>query len=160
MTHFRTARGIMLVSDKTKAEEVVKALSDEYSRKMILSIISESLPIEEISRRTNVPVSTCYRRMHELFSCGIVRADKTIIQDDGKKFICYKSSFKNATIQLESGELVVDLVSNRDPSEKLHDIWSSVKNPHSLPISKNVHASTSVPNLLPAKVTPIINAAV
>jgi predicted transcriptional regulator len=149
----------MLVSDKAKAEEVVKALSDEYSRKIILSIISESLHIEEISRRTNVPVSTCYRRMHELFNYGIIRADRTIIQDDGKKFICYKSSFKNATIQLDSGELVVDLVSNRDPSEKLHDIWSSVKSPQPSPMSQDVHANT-VPNLLPRKVSPVMNAAV
>jgi len=58
---------------------------------------------------------------------GIVRPDRTIIQDDGKKFVCYKASFKNATIQLESGELKVDLVSNRDPADKLSDIWSSMK---------------------------------
>ncbi|MFI5421893.1 MAG: hypothetical protein ACHQ1H_13070 [Nitrososphaerales archaeon] len=149
----------MLVSDKSKALEVVKALSDEYSRKIILSIITESLPIEEISARTNVPVSTCYRRMHELISFGIIRADKTIIEDDGKKFICYKSCFKNATIQLESGELVVDLVSNRDPSEKLHDIWSSVKNAQPTKISSEVvKANAAVPKLLPNKISPLIKA--
>jgi predicted transcriptional regulator len=146
----------MLVLDKSKALEVVKVLSDEYSRKIILSIIAESLPIEEISARTNVPISTCYRRMHELFNYGIVRAEKTIIQDDGKKFVCYKSSFKNATIQLESRELVVDLVSNRDPSEKLHDIWSSVKSAEPTRISPEVQAKVAVPNLLPQKLSPTI----
>ena len=58
---------------------------------------------------------------------GIVRPDRTIIQEDGKKFVCYKSSFKNATIQLDSGELRVDLVSNRDPADKLSDIWSTMR---------------------------------
>ncbi len=147
----------MLVLDQSKADEIVKALSDEYSRKIILSIIAESLPIEEISHRTNVPVSTCYRRVHELFSFGIVIADRTIIEDDGKKFICYKSNFKNATIQLESGELKVDLVmNNKDPSEKLHDIWSSVKNTKTAPIQQpELQIKSLASSLLSQKITPL-----
>jgi predicted transcriptional regulator len=117
----------LLVTDQEKAVEVVKVLADEYSRRIILSIITNSLPIEEISKEQHIPVSTCYRRIHEMLEYGIVRPDRTIIQEDGKKFICYKSSFKNATIQLESGELKVDLVSNRDPAYKLSDIWSTIK---------------------------------
>ncbi len=103
----------MLVTDNAKAVEVVKALSDEYSRRIVLSIISASLPIEEISREQNIPISTCYRRIHELQHYGIIKAEKTIIQDDGKKFVCYRSSIKNASISLESGELVVDVILNR-----------------------------------------------
>jgi len=147
----------MLVSDNAKAEEIVKELSDEYSRKIITSIITESLPIEEISRRTSVPVSTCYRRMHMLFSSGLVRADKTIIQGDGKKFICYKSTIKNATIQMESEKLLVDLVSNRDPSEKLRDMWSAVKSVEPSRISREINSNTASPNLLPRTISPLIN---
>ena len=58
---------------------------------------------------------------------GILKADKTIIQKDGKKYVCYKTSFKNARINLDSGELTVDIVPNRDPSEKLHDIWTNIR---------------------------------
>ena len=89
----------LLVSDQEKALEVVKVLADEYSRKIVLTIISNSLPIEEISKEQHIPVSTCYRRIHEMLEYGIVRPDRTIIHDDGKKFVCYKSSFRNATIQ-------------------------------------------------------------
>ena len=117
----------MLVSDNSKALEVVKALSDEYSRKIVLAIISKSLSIEEISKEQHIPISTCYRRVHELQSYGIIRVDRTIIQDDGKKFACYRASFKNASINLESGELKVDVEPNRDPVDRLHDMWSSVR---------------------------------
>jgi DNA-binding Lrp family transcriptional regulator len=115
------------VSDEEKALEVIRVLSDEYSRKIVLSIITTSLPIETISNEQHIPASTCYRRIHELLSYGIVRADKTIVQEDGKKFICYKSSFKSALIRLESGELKVDLVSNKNTEDKLHDIWEAVR---------------------------------
>lgn len=117
----------MLVSDSARALEVIKSLSDEYSRKIVLSIITRSLPIEEISKEQHIPISTCYRRMHELLDYGIVRPDKTIIQEDGKKFISYRTSFKNATINLESGELKVDVEPNRDPSDKLHKMWDTVR---------------------------------
>ncbi len=109
------------------ALEVVKALSDEYSRKIVLSIISKSLSIEEISKQQHIPISTCYRRVHELQTYGIVKIDRTIIQEDGKKFVCYRASFKNASINLESGELKVDVEPNRDPSDRFHEMWSSVR---------------------------------
>ncbi len=117
----------MLVSDNARALEVIKSLSDEYSRKIVLSIITRSLPIEDISKEQHIPISTCYRRMHELLDYGIVRADKTVIQADGKKFISYRTAFKNATINLESGELKVDVEPNRDPSDRLKDMWATVR---------------------------------
>lgn len=125
MTH--AGREALLVSDNSRALEVVKSLSDEYSRKIVLSIISESLPIEEISKQQHIPISTCYRRVHELQSYGLVRVDRTIIQEDGKKFVCYRAAFRNAKINLESGELKVDVELNQDASDKLSEMWSSVR---------------------------------
>ncbi len=113
----------MQVSDNDKAIEVVKVLSDEYSRKILLCIINSSLPIEEISRFQNIPVSTCYRRVHEMLQYGIIKPDRTIIREDGKKYVCYKFAIKNATIQLESGGVRVDVVLNR---ESFGQAWSTV----------------------------------
>lgn len=117
----------MQVLDQSKAMEVIRAFSDEYSRKIILSIISRSLAVEEISKDQNIPISTCYRRVHELAKFGIIKAEKTILQEDGKKYVCYRSAFKSASIMLESGELQVDLIPNRDPTGKLQDMWSTVR---------------------------------
>ncbi|MGA2874607.1 MAG: hypothetical protein ABSE82_03615 [Nitrososphaerales archaeon] len=102
--------------DHSKGEELVRALSDDYSRKIILSIMSKSEPIEEISREQGIPISTCYRRVHDLLVSGIVKPDKTIILEDGKKYICYKAAFKNATINLDASELSVVVVLNKEES--------------------------------------------
>lgn len=104
----------MLVLDHSKGEELVRALSDDYSRKIILSIMAKSESIEEISREQDIPISTCYRRVHDLLVSGIVKPDKTIILEDGKKYICYKAAFRNATINLDANQLSVDVVVNRD----------------------------------------------
>jgi len=116
----------LLVSDQAKALEVVKTLADEYSRKIVLSIITRSLPIESISHEQNIPISTCYRRIRELESCGMVRADRTIVEGDGKKYVCYKSTFTGASIRLESGEVKVDLISNRSHEDRLYDNWKAM----------------------------------
>lgn len=145
----------MLVTDESKAIEVIKALSDDYSRKIVLSIISISMPIEEIARVQNIPVSTCYRRIHEMLKFGIVKPDHTIIREDGKKFVCYKSAIKNATILLDSGHLKVDVVVNKDPAEKLGAMWINVRNSASLDMNVPSHNSISSMDAS-QKITPVI----
>ena len=142
----------MLVSDEGKAIEVIRALSDEYCRKIVFSIITTSLPIEEISREQNIPISTCYRRIHEMLHFGIVRPDRTIIREDGKKYVCYKSAIKNARILLESGELKVDVEVNRDPADRLGYLWSSVRNTASKPVEEEM----TVPDSVSSKVAPLV----
>lgn len=117
----------MLVSDNEKAAEVMKIVSDEYSRKIVVSIMSRSLSIEEISRERNIPISTCYRRIRRMQNLGLVKVDKTVIQEDGKKYVCYRAAFRDPSIQLLSGELVVDVIPNTEPSDKLYAMWSTMK---------------------------------
>ena len=112
----------MLVLDRSKGEELVRALSDDYSRKIILSIMGKSESIEEISREQGIPISTCYRRVHDLLISGIVKPDKTIILEDGKKYICYKAAFRNATINLDAEQLSVDVVLNREDTPALENV--------------------------------------
>ena len=147
------------VLDESRAIEVVRALSDEYSRKIMLSIIENSLPIEEISKEQNIPISTCYRRIHEMLQFGVIRPDRTIIREDGKKYVCYKSAIKNVTIQMDGGEIKVDVVVNKDPSEKLGSMWSNLKSPSPVSLTPMFSPNVGVTPIRPTqKVTPTITA--
>ncbi len=108
----------MLVTDEVKAAEVVRVLSDLYSRRIMLSIVSKALPIEEISESENIPISTCYRRIHEMLVFGIVKPERTIIREDGKKFVSYRSVIKNVTIFFEGGDLKVDVILNNAQADR------------------------------------------
>ncbi len=130
----------MLVTDTEKANEIVKTLSDEYSRKIVLAITSKSMTAEEISKEKGIPTSTCYRRIHSLLSHGMIKVDKTIISDDGKKFICYLSCFKNASINLEGDELKVDVIVS-DSSRRL-DIWTTTRDQN---VDQTVKSALQVP---------------
>lgn len=118
----------MLVLEASKATEIVGILADDYSRKICLSIVEKSLSVDEISKEQCVPVSTCYRRIQELQEYGLVRADKTSIED-GKKLVRYRATFKAFSISFQSGRLEVDMVQNEDTSNRLNEMWSAMREP-------------------------------
>ncbi len=108
----------MLLSDPSNVLEIANALLDEYSRKIMLSLVDRSKSIEEISEEEGIPISTCYRRVHELLRDGIVKVCETIIQKDGKKYIKYRAAFRNVSVQIDSSKMAVDVVPNTGDGEK------------------------------------------
>lgn len=130
----------MLVTDIEMANEVVNALSDECSRRIILSTASRSMTVEEIAKEQQIPKSTCYRKVHSLLAHGMIRVHSTIISDEGKKFICYISCFNTAFVKFVSGELSVDIAVTNTP-RKVHEAFTdSVAGSASESISPKVSA--------------------
>ncbi len=99
----------MKISDNEKSVEVMKALGNDYCRRILISTMSKSLSVLEIAEETHLPISSCYRRVHNLETYGLVRKDKTIISEDGKKYVRYISTVKDARINFDSEKLVVDV---------------------------------------------------
>jgi hypothetical protein len=113
----------MLASDNPDSLVLVKTLADDSSRKILLSIMSKPLSIEEISLVSKIPIKTCYKRARHLETSGMIRKDELSSAGDGKKFVRYKSTFNNATINFDSGKLAVKV---RIP-EEMHSIWSALR---------------------------------
>lgn len=141
----------MSVLDESKAKEIVKALSDEYSRKIVFSIITNSLPIEDIGNQHNIPISTCYRRAHELLHFRLIKPNRTIIREDGKKYVCYKSAIKGAAIRFDAGRLTVEVVPNVDPVARFDSPYlRSRKVPEKiLPEKTSFTISSELPRVVP-----------
>ena len=102
--------------DYAKAKEIVSAISDEYSQRIVLETMSKDLTIPKMCSELEIPISTCYRKVHRLLRCGIVRPLRTVIDDSGKKFVSYTASFKRVSIRFESGEVLVDATLNNIPN--------------------------------------------
>jgi hypothetical protein len=103
-------------------------LSDSYERKIVCATITSAKSIEQISRENEIPVSTCYRRAHELVDLHMLRIEQTIITNSGKKYETFRSNLKGAKITLTGGELSVDVEMNPPcANNKLHTMWNSMK---------------------------------
>lgn len=104
-------------------QELLKALADDYSRRIILKTIQQSCSVEDISQSENIPISTAYRRINEMKDCGLLIVEKTVITDEGRKYELYRSPFKEFRVELRERELNVDVVLNEDLAGRLSMLW-------------------------------------
>lgn len=106
---------------------LVQMLSDEYSRKIVMSAVSEAKSVEQLSEEDDVPLSTCYRRVHELVESGIMIIERIIITSDGKKYELFRSAYKGMQINFEGGNITVEATINEDISDRLYKLWISMR---------------------------------
>ena len=66
----------LLELDAVEASDILRSISEDYSRDIILFVISKPRSVEEIAAKEQIPIGTCYRHVHELEAHGIVRRVK------------------------------------------------------------------------------------
>ena len=119
----------MEISDSTRVQALVQGLADEYSRKILLSAIPNAKSVEDMSRENDIPLSTCYRRVHELLDSQIMVVEKIIVTPDGKKYELLRSAYRAVTVTFEGGVMRVDATINEDVAEKLRRLWMTMRVP-------------------------------
>ena len=117
----------MEITEQSRVTALVQGLADEYSRKIILSAIPKAKSVEDMSRENDIPLSTCYRRVHELLDSQILLVEKIIVTPDGKKYELLRSAYRAVTVSFEGGTMKVDAQINEDVAEKLRRLWMTMR---------------------------------
>jgi hypothetical protein len=136
----------MQILDDDKARAMIGILSDKYSRSILFSTTVEPKSVEEVSRVTKIPISTCYRRIHDMRERGVLVIDRIVLTNDGRKFEMYKSAIKDARINIEGGKMSVEAEPNVDASGRLHRTWMGMKPdetalPNAVPQSSRINTN-------------------
>ncbi len=117
----------MMVLEQDRKDALLQSMADESLRKILLSTMWKAKTIHEISHENGIPVSTCYRRVHELVTLRLLRIDRTIITETGKKYELYRSTIKDARVSFSSTELSIEVtLIPREPEDRLSSLWKSV----------------------------------
>ena len=58
----------MMVVEQDRKDALLQSMADEFARKILLSTMLRAKTIQEIAEEDRIPISTCYRRVHELVS--------------------------------------------------------------------------------------------
>ena len=119
----------MEITDPAKVQALVQGLADEYSRRIILSSIPAAKSVEDMSRENDIPLSTCYRRVHELLDAQILVVERIIVTPDGKKYELLRSAFRSMNVSFDSGVMKLEVVINEDVAEKLRRLWMTMRVP-------------------------------
>ncbi|MDG6901970.1 MAG: hypothetical protein JRM80_08415 [Nitrososphaerota archaeon] len=117
----------MEIADPSRIQAIVQGLADEYSRKIILSAIPRAKSVEDMSRENDIPLSTCYRRVHELLDSQILLVEKIIVTPDGKKYELLRSAYRAVNVTFDGGVMKVEAMINEDVAEKLRRLWLTMK---------------------------------
>lgn len=102
------------VGDAKFKENVLKALADEYSRQILASIMDRSKSVVDISTECKIPMSTAYRRIHDLEEVGLVQVNGSVISSDGKRYYLYRSKIKAVRAIFGLDSLNVEIIPNED----------------------------------------------
>ena len=117
-----------LIQELERKDAVLLAMSDEYMRKILCSVMSEAKSVEEISKENGIPLSTCYRRIRELLSFRLARIERTIITPEGKKYETFRSLIADAKISFSVEDLSVEVTPLKiSPEDRLHSMWVTTK---------------------------------
>ncbi|MDG7006832.1 MAG: hypothetical protein JRN06_01155 [Nitrososphaerota archaeon] len=117
----------MEISEPSRIQALVQGLADEYSRKIILSAIPKAKSVEDMSRDNDIPLSTCYRRVHELLDSQILVVERIIVTPEGKKYELLRSAYRAVNVTFDGGVMKVDALINEDVAEKLRRLWLTMK---------------------------------
>jgi len=113
------SRFMMQVAEEELKKAVLRALLDDQSRVILTSTMLAPKSVVEITREQKIPVTSAYRKVKELKEFGLLKVERIIITDDGKKYELVKSAIKTATVQLDRETLDVNVTANVDADEKM-----------------------------------------
>jgi predicted transcriptional regulator len=119
----------MIVTNEKQKKAIVNALLDEYSRKILDSTINEAKSIIEIIREQDIPMTSAYRRVKLLMDNKLVKVERSMVTEDGKRYYLYLSSIKNASIKYDEGKLIVEITPNIKelPEDKLLRSFTNIQ---------------------------------
>jgi hypothetical protein len=93
-------------------QKVLESLADAQSRTILFSIIKKGRTAMELSEKYRIPLSSVYKKISDLENIALIKVEKWILSDGGKKFKVYKSRISKADISIRKPEPVIVLTPN------------------------------------------------
>ena len=93
-------------------QKVIEALADAESRAIIFSITRKGKTANELSAMLKIPLSSVYKKLTDLENLTLIKIEKTVLSERGKRFKIYKSRINKAVISIKKSEPILSLSAN------------------------------------------------
>lgn len=108
-------------------EKVVRALSDEYARRILSVCIAKPKSVKDVESETGLPQATVYRHVNHLVEERLLVVERSAITPDGKRYDLYRSRIQNARIELDARGVRVLWEPVEAMEERLARVWTSLR---------------------------------
>jgi len=93
-------------------QKVIEALADSESRAILFSVIKNGRTAAELSDKLKIPLSSVYKKLADLEELTLIKVEKWMLSDKGRKFKVYRSRISKADISIRKPEPTLTLVRN------------------------------------------------
>jgi len=107
--------------------EACRLIMDTYAAKILVACARKPKHALELSKRLDIPIAACYRRIHVLEKSGLLKAVDRALTQQGKRIMLYQSMLKNAYIFFEGGKLRVRFQMVTGEVEDFGEEWKEIK---------------------------------
>ena len=94
-------------------QKVIEALADSESRAILFSIIRTGDTAAELSHKLKIPLSSVYKKLSDLEELTLIKVEKWMISDKGRRYKVYRSRISKADISIRKPEPTLILVPNK-----------------------------------------------
>ena len=93
-------------------QKVIEALADAESRAIIFSITRKGKTAANLSQLLKIPLSSVYKKLSDLENLTLIKVEKTILSEKGRRFKVYRSRINRAEISIKKPEPTLTLSAN------------------------------------------------
>jgi predicted ArsR family transcriptional regulator len=94
-------------------QKVIEALADSESRAILFSIIRKGKTAADLSDKLKIPLSSVYKKLSDLEELTLIKVEKWMISDKGRKYKVYRSRISKADISIRKPEPTLILIPNK-----------------------------------------------
>lgn len=109
----------MQIAEDAQKRAVIKALLDDQSRLILSSTMLVPKSVIDITREQQIPVTSAYRKVKELKQFGLLKVERIVLTEDGKKYELLRSTIRSAKVLFDKGILDVNVTANVEADEKM-----------------------------------------
>jgi predicted transcriptional regulator len=93
-------------------QKVIESLADAESRTILFSLIHKGKTASNLSASLKIPLSSVYKKISDLENLTLLKVEKTILSEKGRRFKVYRSRISRAEISIKKPEPTLSLTAN------------------------------------------------
>ncbi|MFZ0511827.1 MAG: hypothetical protein WAM14_09495 [Candidatus Nitrosopolaris sp.] len=98
--------------DDHNAIILLQELVDRNTCRIIMSTMDLAKTASQICQENELPISSTYKKIRNLYEAGLISVEKINIDSKGKKVLLYRSRIKSLEISLREGEILLQFHKN------------------------------------------------
>jgi hypothetical protein len=114
-------------SRRPRDEQIMDALGDPVIRRVLVETHDGPKTVQELFQSTRIPLTTLYRKLHEMTTMDLVGVERSAITSDGKRVEFYRSRLEEVQVEMKEGRFGVRARSRNLSATRMENLWGAVR---------------------------------